>query len=38
VVFFDEEINAMMVLGSSLIIGSGIVMIASSGSSRKQTD
>ena len=38
VVFFDEEINAMMVLGSSLIIGSGIVMIVSSGSSRKQTD
>ena len=38
VIFFDEEVNAMMVLGSSLIIGSGIFMILSSGSSRKQTD
>ena len=37
-IFFDEEVNAMMVLGSSLIIGSGVVMIVSSGSSRKQTD
>lgn len=36
VIFFDEEVNAMMVLGSSLIIGSGIVMIVSSGSRRKQ--
>ena len=38
VIFFDEEVNAMMVLGSSLIIGSGIVMIVSSGSGRKRTD
>ena len=36
VVFFDEDVNAMMILGSSLIIGSGIVMIGSSGSRRKQ--
>ena len=38
VIFFDEEVNAMMVLGSSLIIGSGIVMIVSSGSGWKRTD
>ena len=38
VIFFDEEVNAMMVLGSSLIIGSGIVMIVSSGSGRKRID
>ena len=36
VIFFDEDVNPMMVLGSSLIIGSGIVMIVSSGSRRKQ--
>ena len=36
VIFFDEDVNAMMVLGSSLIIGSGIVMIVSSGSRRQQ--
>ena len=36
VIFFDEDVNAMMILGSSLIIGSGIVMIGSSGSHRKQ--
>jgi len=35
VVFFDEEVNAMMLIGSSLIIGSGIVMLASGGSVRK---
>lgn len=35
VVFFDEELNAMMLFGSSLIIGSGIVMLASGGSVRK---
>ena len=38
VIFFDEEVNAMMVLGSSLIIGSGIMMIVSRGSGRKRTD
>jgi drug/metabolite transporter (DMT)-like permease len=36
VIFFDEDVNVMMILGSSLIIGSGIVMIVSSGSRRKQ--
>jgi drug/metabolite transporter (DMT)-like permease len=35
VVFFDEEVNAMMLIGSGLIIGSGIVMLASGGSVRK---
>jgi len=35
VVFFDEEVNAMMLIGSTLIIGSGIVMLASGGSVRK---
>ena len=34
VVFFDEEVNAMMLIGSTLIIGSGIVMLASGGSVR----
>ena len=34
VVFFDEEVNAMMLIGSTLIIGSGIVMFASGGSVR----
>ena len=35
VMFFDEEVNAMMLIGSTLIIGSGIVMLASGGSVRK---
>ena len=34
VVFFDEEVNAMMLIGSTLIIGSGIVMLTSGGSVR----
>lgn len=34
VMFFDEEVNAMMLIGSTLIIGSGIVMLASGGSVR----
>ncbi len=34
VMFFDEEVNAMMLIGSTLIIGSGIVMLASGESVR----
>ncbi|CAI8396770.1 MAG: Uncharacterised protein [Gammaproteobacteria bacterium] len=36
VILFDEEVNAMMMFGSSLIIVSGIIMMVSGGSRRKQ--
>ncbi len=35
VAFFDEQINPMMIVGSSLIIGSGIIMFVSGGTVRQ---
>ena len=35
VAFFDEQIDPMMIVGSSLIIGSGIVMFLSGGTVRQ---
>ena len=35
VILFDEEVNAMMMFGSSLIIGSGIIMMVFGGLRRK---
>ena len=35
VAFFDEQINPMMIVGSSLIIGSGIIMLVSGGTVRQ---
>jgi len=35
VILFNEEVNAMMMFGSSLIIGSGIIMMVSGGLRRK---